>query len=137
MNVKEIDSEKSLPENLLSINVYLGANPIKRALDLGADIVLTGRCVDSALALGPLMHEFKWGASELDLLASGSLVGHIIECGAQVTGGNFTDWELVDNFENIGFPVVEVEQNGDFIVTKPKGTGGMVNFGTVAEQLLV
>ena len=79
MNVKEIDSEKSLPENLLSINVYLGANPIKRALDLGADIVLTGRCVDSALALGPLMHEFKWGANELDLLASGCLVGHIIE----------------------------------------------------------
>ena len=136
MNVKEIDSEKSLPENLLSINVYLGANPIKRALDLGADIVLTGRCVDSALALGPLMHEFKWGANDLDLLASGCLVGHIIECGAQVTGGNFTDWESVNNFENIGFPVVEVEQNGDFIVTKPKGTGGMVNFGTVAEQLL-
>ena len=77
------------------------------------------------------------GANELDLLASGCLVGHIIECGAQVTGGNFTDWELVNNFANIGFPVVEVEQNGDFIVTKPKGTGGMVNFGTVAEQLLV
>jgi hypothetical protein len=136
MNIKEIESEKSLPKNLLSINVYLGANPIKRALDLGADIVLTGRCVDSALALGPLMHEFKWGASELDHLASGSLVGHIIECGAQVTGGNFTDWESLNNFANIGFPVVEVEQNGDFIVTKPKGTGGMVNFGTVAEQLL-
>ena len=136
MNVIEMDSEEFLPENLLSINVYLGANPIKRALDLGADIVLTGRCVDSALALGPLMHEFKWGANELDLLASGCLVGHIIECGAQVTGGNFTDWESVNNFENIGFPVVEVEQNGDFIVTKPKGTGGIVNFGTVAEQLL-
>ena len=136
MNVKDIDSEKSLPENLLSINVYLGANPIKRALDLGADIVLTGRCVDSALALGPLMHEFKWAANELDLLASGSLAGHIIECGAQATGGNFTDWELVNNFENIGFPIVEVEQNGDFIVTKPNGTGGIVNFGTVAEQLL-
>ena len=111
-NVKEIDSQKSLPENFLSINVYLGANPIKRALDLGADIVLTGRCVDSALALGPLMHEVKWRTSELDLLASGSLVGHIIECGAQASGGNFTDWELVDNFENIGFPIVEIEQNG-------------------------
>ena len=135
MNVKEIDSEKSLPENLLSINVYLGANPIKRALDLGADIVLTGRCVDSALALGPLMHEFKWGTNELDFLASGSLVGHIIECGAQATGGNFTDWELVNNFENIGFPIVEVEQNGDFIVTKPKGTGGIVTSDKVPLEI--
>ena len=136
MNVKEIDSEKSLPENLLSINVYLGANPIKRALDLGADIVLTGRCVDSALALGPLMHEFKWGANELDLLASGCLVGHIIECGAQVTGGNFTDWEKIQGFDDIGFPIIEAKSNGEFIVTKPPKTGGLVSFGTISEQLL-
>ncbi len=136
MSIKEIDSEKSLPENLLSINAYLGAPGIKRALDQGADIVITGRCVDSALALGPLMYEFNWKENEYDLLASGSLAGHIIECGAQSTGGNFTDWEIIDNFEDIGFPIVEIEENGEFIVTKPEGTGGIVNFGTIAEQLL-
>jgi Protein of unknown function (DUF1446). len=136
MSIKEIDTGKPLPKNLLSINAYLGAPGIKRALDQGADIVITGRCVDSALALGPLMYEFNWEENEYDLLASGSLAGHIIECGAQSTGGNFTDWEMIDNFEDIGFPIVEVEKNGEFIVTKPKGTGGIVNFGTVAEQLL-
>ena len=136
MSIKEIDSGKPLPENLLSINAYLGAPGIKRALDQGADIVITGRCVDSALALGPLMYEFNWEENEYDLLASGSLAGHIIECGAQSTGGNFTDWEIIDNFEDIGFPIVEIEENGEFIVTKPEGTGGIVNFGTIAEQLL-
>ncbi len=136
MSIKEIDSREPLPKNLLSVNAYLGAPGIKRALDQGADIVITGRCVDSALALGPLMYEFNWEENEYDLLASGSLAGHIIECGAQSTGGNFTDWEMIDNFEDIGFPIVEVEENGEFIVTKPRGTGGIVNFGTVAEQLL-
>ena len=136
MNIKEIDSNKPFPENLLSINAYLGAPGIKAALELDADIVITGRCVDSALVLGPLMYEFGWKVDDYDLLASGSLAGHIIECGAQCTGGNFTDWELVKRFDNIGFPIIEVEKNGDFIVTKPKNTGGIVNFGTVAEQLL-
>ena len=136
ISVKEIETGGMLPENILSANVYLGAPGIKKALELGADIVITGRCVDSAVVLGPLMHEFGWKDSDYDLLASGSLAGHIIECGAQCTGGNFTDWELVNNFENMGFPIVEVSSNGDFIVTKPLGTDGLINRGTVAEQFL-
>ena len=135
-NIKEIDTNELLPENLLSVNAYLGAPGIKAALELDADIVITGRCVDSALVLGPLMYEFDWRVDDYDLLASGSLAGHIIECGAQCTGGNFTDWESVERFDNIGFPIIEVEKNGNFIVTKPKNTGGVVNFGTVSEQFL-
>ena len=134
--VKEMEKDSFLPDSCLSINAYLGASGIVKALDEGADIVITGRVVDSALVLGPLMHEYHWGTSDYDLLSAGSLAGHIIECGAQCTGGNYTDWKSVKGFENIGFPFVDVFSNGDFIVSKPKGTGGMVTFGTVAEQLI-
>ena len=134
--VKEMEKNSFLPDSCLSINAYLGASGIVKALDEGADIVITGRVVDSALALGPLMHEYNWKNSNYDLLSAGSLAGHIIECGAQCTGGNYTDWREVKGFENIGFPFVDVFSNGDFIVSKPKGTGGMVTFGTVAEQLI-
>jgi len=136
LNISEIESSKGLPESCLSINAYLGATGIKKALESGADIVITGRCVDSAMVLGPLMCEFKWGTRDYNLLASGSLAGHIIECGAQCTGGNFTDWKLVEGFDNMGFPIVEVQSNGDFIVSKPSKTGGLVSFGSVAEQFL-
>ena len=98
--ITELDTGNPFPESCLSINAYLGAPGLVAALDKGADIVITGRCVDSALVLAPLMYEFGWNKSDYDLLASGSLAGHIIECGAQCTGGNFTDWKEVNGFED-------------------------------------
>ena len=125
-----------LPERVLSANAYLGALPIAEALAAGADIVITGRCVDSAVTLGPLMHEFGWSASDFDRLAGGSLAGHIIECGCQATGGLFTDWQSVPGWATIGYPIVECRADGSFTLTKPAGTGGLVARAPVAEQLL-
>ena len=134
--IKEMESNDAIPDSCISINAYLGSPGMVKALEQGADIVITGRCVDSALVLAPLMYEFGWCESDYDLLSSGSLAGHIIECGAQCTGGNFTDWEEVRGFDDMGFPYVDVFPNGDFIVSKPENTGGMVTVGTVTEQLL-
>jgi hypothetical protein len=136
---RDMFSGAPFPEASLvgSVNAYLGAFPIAAALRGGADIVLTGRCVDSAVTLGACIHQFGWTTEALDPLAGGSLAGHILECGTQATGGNFTDWALVANsYARMGYPIAEVACDGSFLVSKPKGSGGMVSVGTVAEQML-
>jgi hypothetical protein len=133
---RDMFTAEPLPEHVLSANAYLGALPIARALDAGADIVVTGRCVDSAVTLGPLMHEFGWAADDFDRLAGGSLAGHIIECGCQATGGLFTDWQSVPGWATIGYPIAECRADGSFSVTKAEGTGGLIARAAVAEQLL-
>lgn len=134
--IQELQSGAPLPERLLSANAYLGAAPIKQALDAGAQVVITGRCVDSAVTLGVLMHEFDWGFDDSDKLAQGSLAGHLIECGCQATGGLHTDWQDVPDWANIGYPVLQCSPDGTFTVEKPPQTGGLVSVATVAEQLV-
>ena len=137
--ITEMFSGEAFPplNRIASINAYLGAFPIAQALDTGADIVITGRCVDSAVTLGACIHEFGWHRDEFDKLAQGSLAGHILECGTQATGGNFTDWDSVqETLVDCGYPIAEISNNGEFVCTKPAGTGGAVTVGTVAEQML-
>ncbi len=124
--------------DIISANLYLGAWPIAEALDRGADIVVTGRVVDSALALGPLLHAFRWRADDWDRLAAGTLAGHLLECAAQVTGGYFADPGVKDvpDLADVGFPIGEIDDSGDIVITKPPGTGGRVDRLTVTEQIL-
>jgi len=120
-----------------SANAYLGAAPIVEALALGANVVITGRATDTGLTLGPLIHEFGWAADDWDRLAAGTIAGHIIECGAQCSGGNCQyDWENIPDLANVGFPIAEASSDGTFIITKHEGTGGCVNIPSVKEQLL-
>ena len=123
---------------IVAANAYLGARPVAEAIATGADVVLVGRTTDSAMALGPLIHEFGWGADDLDRLAQGTTVGHLLECGGQVTGCYFADpgFKDVPGLSSAGFPIAEVTEDGAATITKPAGTGGMVNRQTVTEQLL-
>ena len=137
--IKEMYSDADFPEQdkIASINAYLGAFPIAQALKDGADIVITGRSVDSAVTLAACIYSFGWLENDYDKLASGSLAGHIIECGTQSTGGNFTDWELASkDLHQIGYPIVEIKEDGVFDCSKSQNTTGLVSFGTVAEQML-
>jgi len=133
---REMFSGEPLPPRVTSMNAYIGAFPIARALKAGADIIITGRCADSALALGPLIHEFGWHAEDFDLLAAGSMAGHIIECGTQTTGGLFTDWEMVKGRADLGYPIAQCYSDGRFRLTKPRGTGGLITPLVAAEQML-
>lgn len=124
------------PDRVLSVNAYLGARPVAAALAAGADIVITGRCADSALTLAACIEAFGWGADAFDLLAAGSLAGHLLECGPQATGGNFTDWDSVPELAVPGYPIAEMRADGRFCIEKPPETGGLVTRETVGEQML-
>ncbi len=125
-----------LVDQFTSANAYLGARPVVEALAGGALIVLCGRVTDTALALAPAIHEFGWAEDDWDRLAAGTIAGHILECGPQSTGGNFSRWWEVPDLWNVGYPIAEMEPSGEFVVTKHAGTGGMVTVDTVSEQLL-
>jgi hypothetical protein len=130
------DSE-AISDRILSANVYFGAGPIVEALTQGADIVVTGRTTDTGLTLAPMMYEFGWKADDWDKLAAGTVAGHILECGGQSSGGNFSaDWRSVPDLARIGFPIAEAYPGGEIVITKHENTGGLVSLATVKEQLL-
>lgn len=134
-----MDGERSYDEirgHVVAANAYLSARPVAEALQQGARIIITGRTTDAALILAPLVHEFGWSWDDWDRLAAGIAAGHILECGAQATGGNYTDWQRIPSMLDVGYPLVEAEPDGSFVVTKHPGTGGLVSRRTVTEQLL-
>jgi len=135
-NMETGEDFKLIKNSVLSSNVYLGVSPVVKALSEGADIIVTGRVTDTAITLAPMVYEFNWKLDDWNRLASGVVGGHIIECGSQSTGGNFTDWRKIKFWDNIGFPVLEVKEDGSFVVTKHKNTGGIVSEDSVKEQLL-
>ncbi|MBA2494623.1 MAG: DUF1446 domain-containing protein [Acidobacteria bacterium] len=136
-NMDTGESLSSIRDKVQSANVYLGAKPLVEALGKGAQIIVGGRLTDTGLTLAPLMHEFNWSFEDWDKVATGTIAGHIIECGAQCSGGNCQfDWQNIPDMANVGFPIVEAYPNGDFVITKHEGTGGRVNVQSVKEQLL-
>lgn len=136
-NMETGESAVSVKESLLSANVYLGAAPVVDCLKAGADIVITGRVTDTGLTLAPMIYEFGWDMNNFDLMAAGTVAGHILECGGQASGGNFLgDWKSVPDMANIGFPIAEAYPNGEIVITKHSGTGGLVSVDTVSEQLV-
>jgi hypothetical protein len=132
-----VEPLSSIRDRILSANAYIGAFPLAEALARGADVVIAGRSTDTALALAPMIYRFGWETKDYALLAAGTVAGHIIECGAQCTGGNCqVDWESIPGLADIGYPIVEAEPDGSFVVTKHRGTGGRINTHVVKEQLL-
>jgi hypothetical protein len=140
IELRNMDTEEPLStvrDRIQSANVYLGAAPMVEALQQGAQVVITGRATDTGLTLAPLMHEFGWAADDWNRLAAGTIAGHIIECGAQCSGGNCQyAWRNIPDLADVGFPIVEVSSDGTFVVTKHEGTGGCVNVPSVKEQLV-
>ena len=140
IELRNMDTDEPLSkvrEQIQSANVYLGAWPMVEALNRGAQVVVTGRATDTGLTLAPIIHEFGWRADDWDRLAAGTIAGHIIECGAQCSGGNCQyDWPSIPDLANVGFPIVEAQPDGSFVVTKHEGTGGLVSVPSVKEQLV-
>ncbi len=136
-NMETGEPLSTIRSRVQSANVYFGAFPVAEALGRGADIVITGRVTDTGLALAPMIHEYKWKADDWDRLAAGTIAGHTVECGAQCTGGNCqVDWDTIPNMADIGYPIIEAEPDGTFVITKHAGTGGRVTVASVKEQLL-
>ena len=135
-SIREMWTGAPLPAGLTSMNAYLGAFPVVAALERGADVVITGRCVDSALALAALIHRFGWKADDYDRLAAGSLVGHLLECTTQTTGGLYTDWWRVPGWDDMGYPIADCDADGTFVLTKPPATGGLILPTVAAEQMM-
>ena len=136
-NMETGDSVKTVRDKILSANVYLGAAPVVECLKQGADIVITGRVTDTGLTLAPMIYEFGWDMKDCDLMAAGTVAGHILECGGQASGGNFLgDWQSIPDLARLGFPIAEAFPNGEVIITKHENTGGRVSVETVSEQLV-
>src|SRR6056297_3584168 len=135
-NMETGEPISTVKDELMSANIYFGSAPIVEALRQGADVVITGRVTDTGLTLAPMIYEFEWDPNDYNKMSAGTIAGHIIECGGQVSGGNFTDWEKVEDFVDIGFPIIEAHPDGTFYVTKHENTGGLVSEMTVKEQLL-
>lgn len=140
VELRNMDTDQPLRmvrDRIQSANAYLGAGPIVEALDRGAQIVITGRATDTGLTLAPMIHEFGWAADDWDKLAAGTITGHIIECGAQCSGGNCQyEWQTIPNLANVGFPIAEAKPDATFVITKHKGTGGRINVPSIKEQLV-